>query len=39
MAERTVEWTKTARKQRREVLKYWVERNKSTRYSESLLVK
>lgn len=39
MVERTAEWTKTAKKQRREILKYWVERNKSTRYSEKLIGK
>lgn len=39
MAKRAVEWTKTAKKQRREVLKYWTERNKSTRYSEKLIGK
>lgn len=37
MAEKPVIWTKTAIKQRREILKYWTLRNKSTLYAEKLL--
>lgn len=37
MAERTVVWTATAAKQRREVLKYWTKRNHSTKYAEKLI--
>lgn len=37
MAKRTVTWTETAAKQRREVLKYWVLRNRSTKYSKKLI--
>ncbi|RYE28119.1 MAG: type II toxin-antitoxin system RelE/ParE family toxin [Sphingobacteriaceae bacterium] len=37
MAERTVVWTKTAAKQRREVLKYWLHRNRSAEYPERLI--
>lgn len=37
MVKRTVVWTETAARQRREILKYWVKRNKSTSYSESLI--
>lgn len=39
MVKRTVEWTETAKKQRRIVLRYWVEKNKSTLYSEKLIEK
>lgn len=37
MAEKFVVWTETAIKQRREILKYWTVRNKSTYYSERLI--
>lgn len=37
MVKGTVTWTETAVKQRREILKYWVLRNKSTKYSERLI--
>lgn len=37
MAERTVVWTDTAIKQRREILKYWTKRNNSTKYAEKLI--
>lgn len=37
MAKRTVVWTATAAKQRREVLKYWTKRNGSTRYAEKII--
>ena len=36
MAKRKIVWTETAAKQRRDVLKYWTERNKSTTYAEKL---
>jgi plasmid stabilization system protein ParE len=37
MAKRTVVWTATAARQRREILKYWVKRNGSTVYAEKLI--
>lgn len=37
MAKRTVIWTKTAQRQRREILKYWTIRNGSTLYAEKLI--
>jgi plasmid stabilization system protein ParE len=37
VAERTVVWTETAAKQRREILRYWTERNKSPVYDEELI--
>jgi len=37
MAKRKIVWTDTAAKQRREILKYWTERNKSTTYAEKLI--
>lgn len=37
MAERTVVWTETAARQRREILRYWTDRNKSTTYAEKLI--
>ena len=37
MAKRKIVWTETAAKQRREVLRYWTERNKSTTYAEKLI--
>ncbi len=37
MAKRTVIWTETAVKQRRHILAYWINRNKSTIYSEKLI--
>lgn len=39
MAERAVVWTHTASRQLREVLKFWVSRNKSAAYSKKLLQK
>lgn len=37
MAKRTVVWTETAARQRREILKYWVKRNGTTIYAEKLI--
>ena len=37
MAKKSVVWTETAIKQRREILRYWTIRNKSTAYSEKLI--
>jgi len=37
MAKRTVVWTETAVKQRRSILKYWIERTNSTIYAEQLI--
>jgi plasmid stabilization system protein ParE len=37
MAKRTVVWTETSAKQRREILKYWTKRNGSTVYPEKLI--
>ena len=37
MAKRKIVWTETAAKQRREILKYWTDRNKSTIYAEKLI--
>ncbi|MES2838594.1 MAG: type II toxin-antitoxin system RelE/ParE family toxin [Bacteroidota bacterium] len=37
MAKKLVVWTQTAAKQRREILKYWTLRNKSTKYAEKLI--
>ena len=37
MAKKAVVWTQTAIKQRREILKYWTIRNKSTVYAEKLI--
>jgi plasmid stabilization system protein ParE len=37
MVKRKIVWTDTAAKQRREILKYWTERNKSTIYAEKLI--
>jgi hypothetical protein len=37
MADREIIWTKTAQKQRRSVLEYWVERTGSTDYSIKLI--
>ncbi len=37
MVKRTVVWTATAAKQRREILKYWTKRNGSTLYAEKLI--
>ena len=38
MAKKSVVWTETSIKQRREILKYWTVRNKSTSYSEKLII-
>ena len=37
MAKRTVVWTETAARQRREILKYWVKRNGTATYAEKLI--
>jgi len=37
MAARIVEWTETAIRQRRSILKYWVLRNGSTKYAEKVI--
>lgn len=37
MVKRTIVWTLTATKQRREILEYWNNRNKSTNYSEKII--
>lgn len=37
MAKKSVVWTETAIKQRREILKYWTVRNKSTAYAQNLI--
>ena len=37
MAKRTVVWTETAARQRRDILKYWVKRNDTTTYAEKLI--
>ncbi len=37
MAKRKIVWTETAAKQRREILKYWTDRNKITTYAEKLI--
>lgn len=37
MAKRAVVWTKTAARQRREILKYWVKRNGTTTFAEKLI--
>lgn len=37
MAKRKIVWTETAAKQRREILKYWTERNKSATYAHKLI--
>ena len=37
MVKRTVVWTETAARQRREILKYWVKRNGTTTYAEKLI--
>ena len=37
MAKRNVIWTETAAKQRRQILRYWTERNSSTSYALKLI--
>lgn len=37
MAKRKIVWTETAAKQRREILRYWTERNRTTTYAEKLI--
>lgn len=37
MAKRTIVWTETAAKQRREVLRYWTIRNGSDSYAQKLI--
>jgi len=37
MVKRTIVWTETAAKQRREILKYWTKKNGSTLYAEKLI--
>lgn len=39
MARKSIVWTKTAVRQRREILRYWVNRNKSNTYSKKLVKK
>ncbi len=37
MAKRKIVWTETAAKQRRGILEYWTERNKSINFAEKLI--
>ena len=37
MADKKITWTKTAARQRKNILQYWVKRNKSNTYSLKLL--
>ena len=37
MAKKSIVWTETAAKQRREILRYWTLRNGSTLYAEKLI--
>lgn len=37
MDKRVIIWTKTAHLQRREILKYWTNRNQSIKYAEKLI--
>jgi hypothetical protein len=37
MAKRKIAWTNTAAEQRREILRYWTEKNQSTDYAEKLI--
>lgn len=37
MVKRTVVWTETAVRQRREILKYWTKHNGTTRFAEELI--
>ncbi len=37
MVKRVVVWTETAARQRRDILRFWVVKNKSTKYSEKLI--
>jgi hypothetical protein len=37
MVKKKIVWTETAAKQRREILRYWTERNESTTYAEKLI--
>lgn len=37
MAKKFIVWTETAIQQRRDILKYWTLRNKSTIYAEKLI--
>jgi plasmid stabilization system protein ParE len=37
MAKKSIVWTHTVIKQRRQILKYWTIRNKSTAYAEKLI--
>ena len=37
MVKRTVVWTETAARQRREILKYWTKHNGSTSFAEKLI--
>ncbi len=38
MARRTVVWTETAARQRREVLRFWLQRNRSNTYPKKLMM-
>lgn len=37
MAKKSIIWTQTAQKQRREILAYWTKRNGSTKYAEKII--
>ena len=37
MAKRKIVWTETAARQRKEIMKFWTERNGSTVYAEKLI--
>lgn len=37
MAKRKIVWTETAARQRREVLRYWTERNKTSHFAKKLI--
>jgi hypothetical protein len=37
MAKRKKVWTETAAKQRRDILRYWINRNQNTTYAEKLI--
>jgi plasmid stabilization system protein ParE len=37
MAKRKIAWTNTAAKQRREILRYWTEKNQRRDYAEKLI--
>ena len=37
MAKRKIVWTETAARQRREILRYWIERNNNSYFAEKLI--